>query len=661
MQSDPRLCPLAKQITIPHERLTRVGFRDSFPGSSSPFLSGYVNSGLGGSSTPHGTPTSLPVEPCFRTPAPSNMQMGQLWASHPHEGFSHLPNSLYPSPYVPLSHLEHPSSGSALLAQLGQHGLYESQKEGFYLSGHAGQSALHPQTAISRVASNQMQSSLLREKDVVSHHKSAKDSSRDSSREKPCRTDLNLSNPRRERERHKEEPRPHSVVDLTQDTKQEGSERKVSGLDRPYKMGEHTSLFYREHSPGLGGGEPKSKNPLQTSSLSNCNSGCSSSSSVKYQGSEQERCAKDPSRHDENMRPSAYVHTDKPRKCDAVVTSSVGSSHVSCSCPSTHSNASQPAPRVLSSNTFPPTHHTQASLYTLYPSAKEPGREHKVIAPTFVPSVEVYDERNGPIQIASQARDNKNDKNRDKDGNKPGCLQAPSERTLVDPLRPPHAHKSPLHGDVKRMEIFREEGSVIMSNCMATKRTTSSELFPVKAGHSPDTRDLLLNSATSKEMMKMVLEAEARSQERERFQRAAARDSGKMYNGVDSSRIHMDQHQLKNSSPTEPKWKPFEMGSYATNQMAVLAAQHGHGNRGGEEEAKKAYLDPSGLQRSTVVGNSRASSEVLHPGSHGEVSAMQSLIKYSGNFAKETPQPLTHCVTLSKSLNLLVLRLSGET
>lgn len=42
-------------------------------------------------------------------------------------GFSHLPNGLYPS-YIPLSHLEPPGASSPLLAQLGQHSLFESQK-----------------------------------------------------------------------------------------------------------------------------------------------------------------------------------------------------------------------------------------------------------------------------------------------------------------------------------------------------------------------------------------------------------------------------------------------------------------------------------------------------------------------------------------------------
>lgn len=50
-----------------------------------------------------------------------------LFCSRLPAGFSHLPNGLYPS-YIPLSHLEPPSAGSPLLAQLGQHSLFESQK-----------------------------------------------------------------------------------------------------------------------------------------------------------------------------------------------------------------------------------------------------------------------------------------------------------------------------------------------------------------------------------------------------------------------------------------------------------------------------------------------------------------------------------------------------
>lgn len=42
-------------------------------------------------------------------------------------GFSHLPSGLYP-PYLHLSHLEPPSSGSPLLSQLGQPSIFDTQK-----------------------------------------------------------------------------------------------------------------------------------------------------------------------------------------------------------------------------------------------------------------------------------------------------------------------------------------------------------------------------------------------------------------------------------------------------------------------------------------------------------------------------------------------------
>ncbi|XP_035757234.1 trinucleotide repeat-containing gene 18 protein-like [Egretta garzetta] len=218
-------------------------------------------------------------------------------------GFSHLPNGLYPS-YIPLSHLEPPSAGSPLLAQLGQHSLFESQKDGFYLSGHAGQSALHPQPPLSRTAGNHTSSTLLREKDLGQLHKSSKEGLKDpGGKERACRSDLSLPFNKKEG-KPKEEPRPRSVVDLTQDTKPD-SDRKVSVVEKAVKVSERLSPFLAEHMPnrGVGGGEPKSKNPLQSSSLSNCNGG--GDPMLKVLGAEQDRCAKDPTRHDENMRPSA--------------------------------------------------------------------------------------------------------------------------------------------------------------------------------------------------------------------------------------------------------------------------------------------------------------------------------------------------------------------
>ncbi|KAK5856620.1 hypothetical protein PBY51_008203 [Eleginops maclovinus] len=113
----------------------------------------------------------------------------------------------------------------------------------------------------------------------------------------------------------------------------------------------------------------------------------------------------------------------------------------------------------------------------------------------------------------------------------------------------------------------------------------------------------------------------------------------------------------------EPKWNTISpLANYATSHMAALAAQHGHtlpspahtqmstthrgGNtphspqthpsqRPGEEGGQRRYLDPSALYR---PGVSLAGERGGGPGPDPtEVSAMQSLIKYSGNFAAEGP------------------------
>uniref|UniRef100_A0A5F9CRI8 Trinucleotide repeat containing 18 n=1 Tax=Oryctolagus cuniculus TaxID=9986 RepID=A0A5F9CRI8_RABIT len=90
----------------------------------------------------------------------------------------------------------------------------------------------------------------------------------------------------------------------------------------------------------------------------------------------------------------------------------------------------------------------------------------------------------------------------------------------------------------------------------------------------------------------------------------------------------------------EPKWKPFELGNFATTQMAVLAAQHHHAGRAEDEAvgaaSKKAYLDPGAALPRASAPCGRPGAD-LHPAAHapGEASAMQSLIKYSGSFARE--------------------------
>lgn len=461
-----------------------------------------------------------------------------------------------------------------------------------------------------------MPCSFSREKEALPPHKSSKDSSRDLGKEKPCKSDLGHSLQRKERERPKEESRPHSVVDLTLDVKAE-DERRVGNSERSAKTTEHARPFFHQHSPALSTTDTKPKHSHQ-SLHGNC--GTSSGTPARHPSTEQDRRDRDRDRDrdDETSRPGGHLSTDKQKRCDSVATSA-GTLHVSYASPSSlQPNPSHLPPRLVSSGTYPPPHHMPPNMYPLYSTAKEPGKEHRVIAPTYVPSVEVYDERKGPIQIASQARDNKNDKSRERDSHR-SALQVGNERTHMDHGRSSVRSESPPHGDVKR-DILREEGSIIRSNGLAMKKPLHLEMCMNKSGNSPDARDL--TNTTSKHVIKTGIENESRSQERDRVQR-----SGHPFSGMDPGTLHSEQHPLKGLGSAEPKWKPFEMGNYATSHIATLAAQHSHGPRG-EEEGKRMYLDTTGLHR--PVGSGRS------PEGHGEVSAMQSLIKYSGNFSNES-------------------------
>ncbi|XP_056609882.1 trinucleotide repeat-containing gene 18 protein isoform X3 [Triplophysa dalaica] len=558
---------------------------DAFPGASSPFLSGYVSA-----SNAHGGPNPLSSDPAFRTPNPASLQMAQLWASHPHEGFTHLPSSLYTSPYIPLGHLDH--------QQLSQHALFDPQKEGFYLPG-----SLHSQSAMARSPVAHMPGSLSREKEALPSHKSSKDSSRELGKDKPCKSDQGHSFSRKERERQKEESRPHSVVDLTQDVKAE-DERRSGNSERHLKTAEHTRPFFHQHSPAHSTMDTKPKQSHQSFS----------STPARHPSVEQER--RDRDRDDDNSRPGGHLSTEKQKRCDSAATSA-GNQHVSYASPSTlQPNPSHLPPRLVSSGTYPPPHHMPPSMYPLYSTAKEPGKEHRVIAPTYVPSVEVYEERKGPIQIASQARDNKNDKSRERESYR-SALQVGNERTHMDHSRSNIRSELPPHGDFKR-DVLREEGSIIRSNGLATKKPLNLEVCASKAGNSPDARDS--TNTTSKHTVRTGLEAESRSQDRDRVQRSAH-----PFSGMDPGSLHPEQHSLNGLGSAEPKWKPFEMGNYATSHMAALAAQHAHDPRG-EEDSKR--MNTTGLHRPAGSGGS--------PKGHGEVSAMQSLIKYSGNFSSES-------------------------
>lgn len=395
--------------------------------------------------------------------------------------------------------------------------------DGFYLPGHGTPTTLHSQPSLSRTPAAPLSTSLSREKDVLLLGKGSKDACR----EKSHKGETGGALPRRDREKPRDEGRPLSVVDLTQDRPEE--ERRPP----------HSSPLFPDPAA-----ESKPRIPAPPPPLVTCRTIAPHS---KYLGPEPERFS----------RTAGPDEDDKLRKCELAA-------RVPCVCPSPHGTPALPPPRL------PPP-----SLFPLHGTAKE----HRIIAPTFVPSVEVYDERSGPIQIASQARD------------RPG----ERECSRYEPGRHPHVP-----------EPVREEGSVIRANTAALKRLAAPEGYPKKAGHSPE--------GSSKEASRVGPESEPWNPERERPQRAPTREASKVAHGAEPF-----------ASP-DLKWKPFEMGNFASSQMAALIAQHGHMGRP-EEDGKKTYLDPP------------VTSRPAGSGSEGEVSAMQSLIKYSGSFSRDPARP----------------------
>lgn len=387
--------------------------------------------------------------------------------------------------------------------------------------------------------------------------------SRDS-RDKPYRGDRE-----RDRERSREELRPHSVVDLTQDGRGE-EERRARNSDRErdterdgWSVHSHPSQHKSQGSTVESRSRPSPPRP--------------SAPSGRPHGPETEN-------HNFNSL------SERQRRNDSVATSA-GTLHLS---------------------------------YALPPAPRECLREQRVTAPTYVPSVEVYDERAGPIQIASQARDNKHgDKHRDREQERERDRERERESYRF-PERSLTEH--PRLSQFSDVSNQREEGSIICSNSSKRGQDASSQ-----SRFSPETRDL------SKHSSRLAIE------------RAT----------VDS------------------KWNTISpLANYATSHMAALAAQHGHAlssphsqpptsqmshsphtahrtsinshshshspqthpsqHGHSEEGSQRRYLDPSVLYRpgGSLVGGS-SSGERSGSSDPTEVSAMQSLIKYSGNFSAE--------------------------
>ncbi|KAM4878028.1 trinucleotide repeat-containing gene 18 protein isoform 4-T4 [Thomomys bottae] len=260
----------------------------------------------------------------------------------------------------------------------------------------------------------------------------------------------------------------------------------------------------------------------------------------------------------------------------------------------------------------PPAPSGPAGVFAAF---REPGREHRVVAPTFVPSVEAFEERAGPIQIASQARDART---RERDVARPGVLQAPPGSPRTDP-RP------------DRPEILREKNSVIRSLKRPPPPVPIPEAAPARGAPARA-------SPVPKELPKP--EGEPRTCDR------GARGPGVHAAGAPGAARLLGLEPARPAAPTapavpEPKWKPLELGHLATAQMAALAAQHHHASRAGpapgaEDDAlaaaKKAYLDPGASLPRSPAACARPGAADL-----GEASAMQSLIKYSGSFARDAP------------------------
>ncbi|KAL0992513.1 hypothetical protein UPYG_G00094350 [Umbra pygmaea] len=491
---------------------------DTFAASSSSFLAAYAG------------PSSLTSDPAFR----SANQMAQLWASHAHEGFASLPSGLFPNPYhVPLGHLEHPAP-SLGLAQ--QHVLFDpaTHKEGFYLPVSLSQQPLQslPSTP-TRSTPPQRSSREVRD------------------RERACRG---------EGERPREDPRPHSVVDLTQGGGGEDDRRGRSGekereRDQAWVFLGQSALRFPPPSQGL------------------------TSSSGRYP-------EQDPTR-----------------------------------------------PRSHSDSSFTSGH--------AQPAHREPVREQRVSAPTYVPSVEVYDERTGPIQIASQARD-KRDRLKEREREQERERERERQRERDERERDERERDERERDERERDERERDERERDARERDARERDArerdARERDARETYRFPE-RTLLDHGS---------FRPGSSSCHRDREEGSVIRSNGpplKRDSFVSQSGFTIDKPkhaiQLGLEQVGEgPKWNPISpLANYATSHMAALAAQHGHTHSPHLSQSPQPHPQPQPQTADEGPRRYLNPSVLYRPGGGGckeedgaEVSAMQSLIKYSGTF-----------------------------
>lgn len=463
--------------------------------------------------------------------------------------------------------------------------------EGFYLPASLNQLHLHPPSAPASAPSSSTPPQRM---------------SRDGMKDRHYRGERERD---KERERLREEQRPHSVVDLTQEGRSE-EERRVRSRDREQERERERDIerdvwsFHPHHHQQKSHSQPSTAEPRSRHSppRPSFSSGVGGGAG-RFHGPETDREGLNEDHHNHNLNANSNntnSQSDKQRRNDSV-TMSAGTLHISYA-----------HPAALQSSASGPQHSS---------TPRDIIKEQRVSAPTYVPSVEVYDERTGPIQIASQARDNKH-RDRERDRNRERESYRFPEKGSMEPPR--------LSGDSGNQ---REEGSVICSNGSICKRGQDVSYSSGQSRFSPDTRDIPKNS------LRLGIERAGTELKwntinyATNHMAALAAQHGHTLSSPQSQQSHTQisphtTHRTSNSSHSTHSHSP-----------QTHASQHGHGHAA-EEGSQKRYLDPPALYRAggSLVMGSGGGERVRGAGSDPkEVSAMQSLIKYSGNFAAEGP------------------------
>lgn len=507
---------------------------------------------------------------------------------HSQPGFPHLGRTVYHS-YIPISHLESSTGGSPLLTHMGPRNLIEPPKDGFCFS--APLSTYHPRPSLGKTSTNQTQNSRLNENDVMCHSfKNSRDASKDS-KEKFCRNELlcnsQLMGTSKKDGRLSEEAFSGEMVDHDSETKME-KERKKSGLPRVPKIGDHVSSFISEQALiHCSGSSEKSTHTFQTSLLSSCNHG--SDSFVKSLSSEEDKCVKDTSRLDENVKTLLPASLNRAKRSDSAVTPAT-TLNVLCSCSSLHpSNLCK-----IGSSSPVLAQPLPTSMYNIKVQSKDSDKIKTTVTPTCEPPFEVLKEQHNSTQVGNQIHDFK--------GKEIGKLDEKAEVLYS------HFLKEVSNHELKRVEVFREKGSVICCNSSIKSQGVSDSLMDTPAVNSLEKRASI-----------------------------STKDSGNTYcrqgdqfkekckvSGFLDSHQHTG-HPLANLP--EQKVKHLEITDFRSSQMDGLSAQHFPSH--GKEEAKKLCVEPK------TLGSNKALSDFTYPFIHSDGCAMQSLIKYSGNFEKE--------------------------